>query len=151
MNQLTFISFEPSKQGIRASLSMQGIINIDGDIESAINQAIEIYKAALSEMKNLLLKREELQKVRRRVPARLIWQIGDAIFNLNDDLSKIDLQIDNTYHHLVRDLGVKRKWLEKVVIFRRYIEQIEIIPETATWGSFEKGTRKKVQLLMQGK
>ena len=62
---------------------------------------------------------------------------------LNDNLSKIDLQIDNTYYHLVRDLGVNRKWLEKVVIFRRYIQQIELIPETAIWGSFEKGTRSE--------
>jgi hypothetical protein len=151
MNQSPFISFETSQQGIRATLSMQGIINIEGDVESVINQATEIYKSALNEMKDLLFKREGLQKDRIRIPARLIWQIGDAIFRLNDDLLKIDLQIDNTYYHLVRDLGVNRKWLEKVVIFRRYIQHKELIPETATWGSFEKGTRKKVQLLIQGK
>ena len=60
---------------------MQGIININGDIETVVNQAIEIYKAALKEMKNLLQRREELIEKHIRIPARLIWQIGNAIFN----------------------------------------------------------------------
>ena len=109
MSQLTFISFETTQQGIKASLSMQGMIDIDGDLEIVVNRAVDIYKDSLSEMKNLLQEREKFQEVRKRIPARLIWQIGDAVFRLNDNLSKNNFQIDNTYHHLVRDLGVNRK------------------------------------------
>ena len=104
MSQLTFISFETTQKGIEASLSMQGIIDIDGDIETVVHQAVDIYKATLSETKELLQRREKLKEDRKKVPARLIWQIGDAIFRLIDDLSCINLQIDNTYSDVVKTL-----------------------------------------------
>lgn len=151
MNQLAFITFDVSQQGIKASLSMQGLLTIEGDLDTIIARATHIYKEALGEMSSLLKEREQLYSSRKRMPARLIWRIGDVIFRLNYDLSKLNLQIDNTYNHLVRDLKVNRKWLEKVVIFRRYIPQIDLIPDTATWGAFEKGTRRKAQALLHSK
>jgi len=151
MNQLTFISFETSQQGVKASLSVQGIMNIEGDVEPVMYQAVQFYEKALGEIRALLHQRKQLQKSRKRIPARLIWRIGDVIFKLNDNLSEIGLQIDNTYYHLTRDLAVKRKWIEKVVVLRRYVQDVELIPESANWGTFEKGTRKKAQLLLQGK
>jgi len=60
-----------------------------------------------------------------------------------NNLYKLNLQIDNLYYHLTRDLNINRKWLEKVIIFRRYISDQEFIPESALWGTFEKGTKKK--------
>jgi len=151
MNQLAFITFDVSQQGIKTSLSMQGLLILEGDLDTIITSATHIYEEALGEMSDLLREREQLIRNRKRVPARLIWRIGDVIFRLNDDLAKLNLQIDNTYNHLVRDLKVNRKWLEKVVIFRRYIPQIDLIPDTATWGAFEKGTRRKAQALLHSK
>jgi len=151
MNQFAFITFDVSQQGIKTSLSMQGLLTVEGDLDTIIAQATYIYEKALGEMSVLLREREHLYKSRKRIPARLIWRIGDVIFRLNDDLAKLNLQIDSTYRHLIRDLKLKRKWLEKVVIFRRYIPQIDLIPEMATWGAFEKGTRRKAQALSQSK
>lgn len=151
MNQLAFITFDVSQQGIKTSLSMQGLLIIEGDLDTIIARATHIYKEALGEMSGLLREREQLISNRKRVSARLIWRIGDVIFRLNDDLAKLNLQIDDTYRHLTRDLELKRKWLEKVIIFRRYIPQIDLIPDTATWGAFEKGTRRKAQALLHSK
>jgi len=151
MNQLAFITFDVSQQGIKTSLSMQGLSTIEGDLDTIITRATHVYEEALGEMSGLLREREQLISNRKRVPARLIWRIGDVIFRLNDDLAKLNLQIDDTYRHLTRDLELKRKWLEKVVILRRYIPQIDLIPDTATWGAFEKGTRRKAQSLLHSK
>jgi hypothetical protein len=151
MNQLAFITFDVSQQGIKTSISMQGLLTIEGDLDTIITRATHVYEEALGEMSGLLREREQLISNRKRVPARLIWRIGDVIFRLNDDLMKLNLQIDDTYRHLTRDLVLKRKWLEKVVILRRYIPQHDLIPEVATWGAFEKGTRRKAQALLHGK
>jgi len=151
MNQLAFITFDVSQQGIKTSLSMQGILTIEGDLDTIIARATHIYKEALGEMSVLLKEREQLISNKKRVPARLIWRIGDVIFRLNDDLAKLNLQIDDTYRHLIRDLELKRKWIEKVVILRRHIPQLDLIPEMATWGAFEKGTRRKAHALLHSK
>ena len=151
MNQLAFITFDVSQQGIKTSISMQGLLTIEGDLDTIITRATHVYEEALGEMSGLLREREQLISNRKRVPARLIWRIGDVIFRLNDDLMKLNLQIDDTYRHLTRDLVLKRKWLEKVVILRRHIPQLDLIPEMATWGAFEKGTRRKAHALLHSK
>ena len=58
--------------------------------------------------------------------------------------------MDSIYAHLTRDLDVKRKWLEKVIIFRRYIQEEAAIPKAAYWGMFEHGTRRKAEQLQAG-
>jgi hypothetical protein len=149
MSEPLFISFDISNDKINASLSMQGFISAEGDIEKTLDSAKNIYGNALKRMNILLTERKNFLNSRKKIPARLIWQIGDEVFHLNEDLLIINLQIDNIYFHLIRDLGIKRKWLEKVIIFRRYLPDINRIPETLNWGAFEKGTRKKVTILLK--
>jgi len=69
---------------------------------------------------------------------------------LKDSLEILGLQLDSMYKHLTRDLGVKKKWLEKVIILRRYIENEEIIPQSLNWGRCEKGTRKVAKKISEG-
>jgi len=38
-------------------------------------------------------------------------------------------------------LGVKKKWLEKAIIFRRYVDDKNAIPKNLNWGKCEKGTK----------
>ncbi len=148
MKQTTFISFIKRNDTFQGSLRIDGLINLDEDPEEMCEKASQIYKSAIDQLEVMLKRRKSLLDNHEVIPARLVWSIGNEIFNLIDKLASQNLIIDDTYAHLVRDLGVKRKWLEKVVILRRYIPKMELIPEDFPWGKLEKGTKKKAQELL---
>jgi len=150
--KLVFISVEPMDKDFRASIALDGLASFTADAESLLKKATRIYKENLIRMVALTVKMDKLRTVRKPIPARLVWKLGDHIFRLVEELRQLGLQLDNIYAHLMRDLVVKKKWLEKVVIFRRYVSSEARIPEFHNWGQYEKGTRRKSELLMkQGK
>lgn len=147
MNQLIFISFSTVEDDYHASIALQDVLSSNFDIETSLKDASNVYRSSLQRISKLLSSRADLINQHQIIPARLIWNIGDQIFSLNENLAVINFQIDNLYSHLIRDLNLNRKWLEKVVILRRYIPTIELLPENINWGWFEKGTRKKIYMI----
>jgi hypothetical protein len=137
-DKLAFVAFESRDGQFVALLSIEGLFSGDGDPEAVLRKAAEVYEIQTS------------RADRKLVPARKIWDLGDAIFELKSELEKLSLQIDRLYDHLVRDLGARRKWLEKVIIFRRYLPDEALIPESLNWGRCEKGTRKAAERLRNG-
>lgn len=149
-NNLAFVSFEPDKEQFTAFLPMEELISSEMEPADVLKKATHVYERSIMKMRSLVVEIESFRLNHKLLPARKIWQLGDAIFELRDDLEKLSLQIDGLYDHLVRDLGVKRKWLEKVVILRRYLPQQDAIPESLNWGRCEKGTRRVAERLQKG-
>jgi len=129
---------------------MEGLVSSEGDPEPVLREAARVYERSIEGMRSLMAEMRESRADRRPIPARKIWQLGNAILTLRDGLAELSLQLDGVYRHLVRDLGVKTKWLEKVVIFRRYIPAHDAIPESLNWGRCEKGTRRIAERLSRG-
>jgi len=149
-NKPALVSFEPDKGTFRGYLSIEVVLGSEKRPEILLQKAIRIYENALTQMAAIIFDIKNSKKNRTRVAARKIWQLGNFIFRLLDELKEIDLEIDGIYDHLSRDLGVKKKWLEKVIIFRRYIPDVNIIPKSLNWGRLEKGTRRKADRLRKG-
>lgn len=149
-SRLAFVSFQPNDKQFTAFLPIEELISSQTDLAEVLNKASFIYGRSVTKMRSLVAEIDNLRLNHKLVPARKIWQLGDAIFELKDNLEKLSLQIDGLYDHLVRDLRVKRKWLEKVVIFRRYLPSEDIIPELLNWGRCEKGTRRVAESLLKG-
>jgi len=149
-DKLTFVAFEPRDGQFVALLSIEGLFSSDRDPEAVLRKAAEVYQRSTTRMKSLVEEIQASRADRQLVPARKIWNLGDAIFELKRELEKLSLQIDRLYDHLVRDLGAKRKWLEKVIIFRRYLPDEALIPQSLNWGRCEKGTRKAAERLRNG-
>ena len=145
--KLAFVSFEPSNRQFRAFLPMEELISSDNDPEPTLRKAAEVYEHSIIKMRNLVKEIQDFRDNRKLLPARKVWQLGDAVFELQDNLNRLSLQLDGLYDHLVRDLGVKRKWLEKVIIFRRYLPDENAIPQSLNWGRCEKGTRRAAEKL----
>jgi hypothetical protein len=145
-----FVSFEKRDDRYIASLFLEQYGSIKVDAEILLRRAENTYKKSISEMKSKIeaIKNYRLRNI--RTPARAIWLLGDSIFKLTSDLERLSLQINDLYTHLQRDLEVKRKWLEKVIIFRRYIPEVGFIPNELNWGKCEKGTRKVAEALKNG-
>jgi hypothetical protein len=147
---LVFVSFKPDKGRFIAFFPMEQLLSSERDLEPMLKEAAHAYEYSLVRMRSAVKEIDSFRNKRQLLPARSIWRLGNLIFELVEGLQRLSLQIDGIYEHLVRDLGVKRKWLEKVIIFRRYIPDEDIIPQTLNWGRFEKGTRRKAEKLRIG-
>lgn len=147
---LAFISIKSIDGKFKGYLSMEAVFGGGKDPEVILHEATIIYQKAINKMIFIVNLIKDSRAKHNPVAARKIWQLGDTIFELRDELEKIGLEIDGVYDHLSRDLEVKKKWLEKVVILRRYLPDINLIPESLNWGYFEKGTRRKAENLKSG-
>ena len=150
LEELTFVTFEPKEEGFVGSVPMDQLDSLGKHPELLLNKATGIYARAIEEMRRLLSGMADLKDKRQPVPARIVWELGDNIFNLSHSLKQASLELDDLYAHLTRDLGVKRMWLEKVVILRRYIERQDTIPETLIWSKFYSAPKKAAMSLLKG-
>lgn len=143
------VSFVSSGNGFQAFVSLDRILSVRSDPEALLQEVSSIYGIRVAEMRALIAEIKLLRHQHRLLPALKIWQLGNLIFLLISEIADLSLELDRLYSHLVRDLEVNRKWLEKVIIFRRYIPRAEAIPENLNWGRCEKGTRRAAESLAQ--
>jgi len=144
----TFISFKPQGVGFTGHLSLEAI-DIWENPELLIKKASKAYRESILKMRKILTRIDKSRRERKPLYARIMWDMGSAVFELRDKLAEISLEIDGMYSHLERDLGVRQKWLEKAIILRRYIKR-SLIPQNITWSRFEHSTRKKAEGLAKG-
>lgn len=148
---LASLTIEPNEQGeFTAFVSVHGLLALQDDPQSVLQEAAQLYQDQMDTMRLLIAEMHSYRIERRLVPARKMWKLGDAIFDLRDRLGRLSLELDDLYWHLVRDLNVKRKWLEKAIIFRRYLPCERMIPESLNWGRCEKGTRRIAERMRDG-
>lgn len=149
-NKLTFVSFEPKDGGFWASLPLEEFVLMESDPDCLLKKATEQYARHITAMRVGVAEIRTLRAGHKLTPARHVWYLGDEIFKLTEGMRQLSLEIDGLYEHLARDLGVKRKWLEKVVIFRRYLPSEKSVPPSLNWGRCEKGTKRVAQRLRNG-
>ena len=150
--ELIPVSFRLHEGRYIASVPMDQFFSWAGeDLERVLKEATQLYEETLSEMVTVVVDIDAVRAERRLLPARTVWRLGDLVFRLVEGLGRLSLQLDGVYEHLVRDLRVKRKWLEKVIILRRYLPREDAIPESLNWGRFEKGTRRVAENLLKEK
>lgn len=146
---MRFVSLEPVNGQFLARMPVDSLFAKDSDAESLAKEIALIYGQRISSMQCVVRDICALRAARLPVPAQSAWVLGDAIFALRRQLMDLSFEIDDIYAHLVRELGVKRKWLEKVVILRRYVQRIEYIPGNLTWGKLEHGTKRMALSLVK--
>lgn len=142
---LAFVSFDPADGRFSGSMSIDDALEEARDTDTLLTTAAETYQKRLRRMAATVAWIQDLRQRRQLTPAQAIWELGDEIFQLGSDLASLGLQLDGVYQHLERDLHVKRKWLEKVVILRRYVPDKSLLPEGLNWGQIEKGTRRAAE------
>lgn len=147
---IPLVTFRPNDGGFASYLSLEGLLSTGSDVELLLLQASRIYGRSISIMRSIVTDIQQLRAKKQIIPARLVWRLGDLVFRLTDELTRMSLRADDLYDHLTRDLGVKQKWLEKVVILRRYLPEEELIPQSLNWGRCEKGTRRIAERLARG-
>ena len=113
-------------------------------------KAAGFYEHTIAAMCSLIAEMQTYKERREPIPARIMWKLGDSIFRLKNQLETLSLQLDGIYAHLIRDLGVKREWLEKVIIFRRYLLREDLIPQSLNWSRCYREIRRTAERLQKG-
>ncbi len=124
--------------------------SLSKDPEKVLREAAELYEGFIGKIRAVIAQMNGSRAERKPVSAHMMWEVGELIYELKEKLEGLSLEIDGLYAHLERDLNVKRKWLEKAVIFRRYLPRKNLIPESLNWGRCEKGTRQVAERLRAG-
>lgn len=138
----SFISFEPSGLKFDGFLSITAI-NDKVNTEKLASNASRIYQKGIQLLK-LILNKINIDKIENKsAHAKYMWQFGDTVYKIKNHLGVLGLEVDDMYAHITRDVVVKKRWLQKVIIFRRYISDGSIIPKNSRWTYFEENTKKK--------
>ena len=150
MNRKFFVAFTQANGRHNCSIEIEAAFLAKRDLERLLMRASRVYAKHINSLISAIEAITEIRLRRKVIPLKRVWKIGDIIFNLVKELGDLDLELDDLYYHLVRDLNVKRKWLEKVIILRRYIDNDNVMPDSLSWGQFEKGTKRKAQQIKKG-
>jgi len=136
------IIFQQTQAGIIASLALNDLNETTKDVDTLLNEATKIYSSATINMKKILDKNRKLRSKNKEIPARLMWDLGDSIFKLVDELRNKNLILENIYDNLTRDINTSSGTLKRVLSLRRCIHDRESLPENLNWGSLKGAPRK---------
>ena len=145
MGAYFFVSFEKKRGGFVGYLSMESLSNDEMDHKQVILDAVNTYSNFVRYANRKIHDLEREKKQRSYIRARSIWQLGNRIVRLVNDLKIMDLEIDDLYAHLTRDLDKTRTWLSRVITFRTYMDNQKDIPKEAKWSQFVESPRKNVE------
>lgn len=136
------VTFQPTKIGTIASLSIDDLEETSEDIDKLLEEATKIYLSAIENMKLILRKNKKLRSENKEIPARLMWDFGDLIFKLVNDLKRKNLELESLYENLTRNLGTSEGTLKRVLSIRRCIDKKEFLPKDLNWGALKGAPRK---------
>ena len=151
MKNLVPVSFEPDNGEFLAHVPLGSSVLMDGDSELSLRKAGSQYSGSIQLMRSQLERMEEIRRSRKVIPARRMWEFGDSIFSLVETMERMSFHVNGLYDHLTRDLEVRRMWLQKVVVFRRYIPNQKSIPASVPWGRCSASPGKTAKAILEGK
>jgi len=134
VNVKIFISFIPIGFSYHATVPLTQVAEGRSIDETDIEDAVRIYTQSIRAIKKSLSVLQKSRLSNGRIPARLVWDVGNEIINLVRKLDTCGFIVDGLYSHLVRDLEKKYDWIRRVVRFRRHLEHRSCIPKDLNWG-----------------
>lgn len=147
MGDLALIAVEPRDEGFVASVPISQLCRLGDQPDASLNTACDAYATAITAMQEVLADIDQLKRKRTPIPARKMWELGDAVVTLGARLEEGYMEVDGLNDHLVRDLGINGKRMGTIVTFRRHLPEKELIPESLGWSQCEKQARKVAEEL----
>lgn len=147
MGSLALIALEPRDEGFVSSVPISQLARLGDKPEVSLRVACDAYGRAIGAMREVLGDIDQLKSKRIPIPARKMWELGDAVVTLGVELEDCSMELDSINEHLVRDLGINAKRMGTIVTFRRHLPEKELIPESLGWSQCEKQARKVAEKL----
>ena len=150
LGDFALIALEPRDEGFVSSVPITQLDRLGDKPEVSLRVACDAYGRAIGAMREVMGDIDQLKGKRIPIPARKMWELGDAVVNLGVELEEHFMELDGVNDHLVRDLGINGKRMGTIVTFRRHLPEKELIPESLGWSQCEKQARKVAEKLKSG-
>lgn len=141
------VVLEPRGEGFVASIPLAQLELLGDRPDERLQVACDAYGRTVAAIREVLADIEQLKSRRTPIPARKMWELGDAVVNLGAELEENSMEMEGLNDHLVRDLGINAKRMGTIVTFRRHLPEQEMIPESLGWSQCEKQARKVAEEL----
>ena len=141
------VALQPRGEAFVASIPLTQLELLGDRPDERLQVACDAYGRTVATIREVLADIEQLKSKRTPIPARKMWELGDAVVNLGAELEENSMEMQGLNDHLVRDLGINAKRMGTIVTFRRHLPEQEMIPETLGWSQCEKQARKVAQEL----
>ena len=150
MGDLALIAVEPRDEGFVASVPIFLLDRLGDKPDVSLQAACDAYGRTIGAMREVMADIDQLKRKRIPIPARKMWELGDAVVALSSELEEDSMEVEGLNDHLVRDLGINGKRMGTIVTFRRHLPEKELIPEKLGWSQCEKQARKVAEELKAG-
>lgn len=141
------VALQPRGEAFVASIPLTQLELLGDRPDERLQVACDAYGLTVATIREVLSDIEQLKSRRTPIPARKMWELGNAVVNLGAELEENSMEMQGLNDHLVRDLGINAKRMGTIVTFRRHLPEQEMIPETLGWSQCEKQARKVAQEL----
>lgn len=147
---LAALEFTKRDGTYRASVPVSELALLTDDPAETMRVVTAIYQRALDEIRQWQRKAQSLRDSKMPLPARMAWLLGDVVFRLEADMEQHSCHIVGLYDHLAQHAGTPG-WLGSFHTFRRYVDDLDSVPENLKWNSIAKRAKAAGQAIAAGR
>ena len=85
MKKLIFVSFNVKDGKFVGSLSLDAVFESKKDPEVILYKTTKVYEKSVQEMRSINRKIEAIRSTHQKIPAKMMWKLGNAIFKLKEN------------------------------------------------------------------
>ena len=141
------VAFKRREGTYRGSALLSDLTMLRNDPAQTMRTVTSIYQGSLGEIRQWQRDVKYLRESRTPLSAKKAWELGDIVHRLRTDLAKHGCRLEDLYDHLERHAGLPRKWLRQFVTLRRYIDNMDTIPDGLRWNSVAKKAKSAGQAI----
>lgn len=145
------MTFQPEESSFQATFSIRDLNNLPDNAPTIAKKASQVYLKRINNIINFLKDRDKMRREKKTIPAILMWNLGDQIFQLIADLARLNVEIEDLYYHLSRDTGVSSSTLEKVIAFRRYFPNKKMFSSSLKWWRVREAPKRYARAGLEGR
>ena len=145
------VEFKKRGGAYRGSVALSDLPLLRNDPAETIRVVTDIYRRSLNEIKRWKCDVRTLQNSNSPMSARKAWELGDILYRLNAGLLEKGCRMGHVYDHLQRHAGLPPKRTAEFATLRRYVDNLEAIPNNTKWHRIVKTVKSSSQAIANGR
>ncbi len=134
--QIKSLKNPDGKQILKATAPLNLIFEQDFDSEWLNRELTNFEKKYLSLLDGLKVLVKRIKSTYGQGRVLLYWELGDKLLKFNKEMTMGPLVLDGWVKHLVRDLAVSEKMLERSRKFRAFYPDISLVDSDRSFDSY---------------
>ncbi len=144
------IAFKKRGRAYRGSAPLSDLALLRNNPAETMRAVTDVYRRALQEIRQWQRDVNSLRQSKIPLPAKKAWELGNVVHTLNADLAAHGCWLENLYDHLERHARLSPQWLGRFVTFRRYVHDVDAIPEDLKWNRVVRSAKSTGQAINDG-